>query len=79
MKVYVLVREGGHRTVRQVGEFKVGERYLLTGGYHRGKMLRLNYISPFKQVMLDGVRHRLVHGTLVGESVRINSIIAHLQ
>jgi hypothetical protein len=79
MKVQILVRQSGQRSVQAVGDFKLNGVYLLVDGYHRGKMLRLNYISPNKQVIIAGTRHRMISGTLVGETVKINSILAYLQ
>jgi hypothetical protein len=69
----------GTKVVLQAGDFKINGVYQLTGGYHSGCLFQLEYISAHKQVMIDGVRHRLVNGTLVGEKKAINTVLAHLQ
>ena len=81
MKILVTPTASGGKIVNQVGEFRVNNNYLLTGGYHSGKMLRLTYISYHKQVIIDGNRERQISGELLGEEmpIRVNAVLSHLQ
>lgn len=80
MTIKVFLTPCGTKIVQAAGDFKVNSTYLLTGGYYSGCMLQLKHISPHKQIMLLGKRHRQVSGVLVGsEGTRVNAVLAHLQ
>lgn len=71
---------GDIKKVLQAGEFCLNSVYLLTGGWFSGRLIKIDYISPFKQVMIDGKRCRQVHGELLGsDGGKINTVIDHLQ
>lgn len=69
----------GTKVITQVGDFRVNESYHLTSGYYRGKLMKLVYISPNKQVMIDQNRCRLVSGELVEGGLKINTVLEHLE
>lgn len=68
----------GTKVITQVDGRRINEMYHLTTGYHSGKLIRLNYISPTKQVIIKGVRNRFVCGELEG-GLRINTVLEHLE
>ena len=71
--------EQGTKVITQVGDFRVNEVYHLTAGHYRGKLIKLNYISPTKQVMIEKSRNRFVCGELVESNLKINTVLEHLE
>lgn len=69
----------GTKFIVQADDFILEKVYKLTGGFHRGKLIRLKFISLDKQVMIDEISHRFITGELLENNVKINSVLEHLE
>jgi len=66
------------KIVLQAEGIEVGKAYQLTGGFYKGKMMLVEWISFNKILFHEGKRYRQISGTVVSVKVKYNITSAHL-
>lgn len=67
------------KIVLQAEGIEIGKAYQLTGGFYKGKMMLVDWISFNKKIYHeDGKKYRQISGTVVSVKVKYNTISAHL-